>query len=64
LRRGHGIRGDLTRPSPRSPQPAYEELGERLRELIDVHGLGPGDGLMSDRDLAERLGVSCTSNRY
>jgi GntR family transcriptional regulator, transcriptional repressor for pyruvate dehydrogenase complex len=41
----------------------YEELVERLRELIDVQGLEPGDRLMSERDLAERLGVSRTSVR-
>jgi DNA-binding FadR family transcriptional regulator len=34
-----------------------------LRELIDVQGLEPGDRLMSERDLAERLGVSRTSVR-
>jgi GntR family transcriptional repressor for pyruvate dehydrogenase complex len=41
----------------------YEEVVERLRELIDVQGLQPGDRLMSERDLAERLGVSRTSVR-
>jgi GntR family transcriptional regulator, transcriptional repressor for pyruvate dehydrogenase complex len=41
----------------------YEEVVERLRELIDVQGLEPGDRLMSERDLAERLGVSRTSVR-
>jgi GntR family transcriptional regulator, transcriptional repressor for pyruvate dehydrogenase complex len=41
----------------------YEEVIERLRELIDVQGLQPGDRLMSERELAERLGVSRTSVR-
>jgi GntR family transcriptional regulator, transcriptional repressor for pyruvate dehydrogenase complex len=41
----------------------YEEVVERLRELIDVQGLRPGDRLMSERELAERLGVSRTSVR-
>ncbi|MEA2361518.1 MAG: GntR family transcriptional regulator, transcriptional repressor for pyruvate dehydrogenase complex [Thermoleophilaceae bacterium] len=41
----------------------YEEVVERLRELIDVQGLRPGDRLMSERDLADRLGVSRTSVR-
>jgi GntR family transcriptional regulator, transcriptional repressor for pyruvate dehydrogenase complex len=41
----------------------YEEVVERLRELIDVQGLKPGDRLMSERELAERLGVSRTSVR-
>ena len=41
----------------------YEQVVERLRELIDVQGLRPGDKLMSERDLAARLGVSRTSVR-
>lgn len=41
----------------------YQEVVERLRELIDVQGLKPGDRLMSERELAERLGVSRTSIR-
>ena len=41
----------------------YEEVVERLRELIDVQELRPGDRLMSERELAERLGVSRTSVR-
>jgi GntR family transcriptional regulator, transcriptional repressor for pyruvate dehydrogenase complex len=41
----------------------YEDVVERLRELIDVQELGPGDRLMSERELAERLGVSRTSVR-
>jgi GntR family transcriptional regulator, transcriptional repressor for pyruvate dehydrogenase complex len=41
----------------------YEEVVDRLRELIDVQGLQPGDRLMSERELAERLGVSRTSVR-
>jgi GntR family transcriptional regulator, transcriptional repressor for pyruvate dehydrogenase complex len=41
----------------------YEEVVERLRELIEVQELKPGDRLMSERELAERLGVSRTSVR-
>jgi GntR family transcriptional regulator, transcriptional repressor for pyruvate dehydrogenase complex len=41
----------------------YEQVVERLRELIDVQGLQPGDRLMSERELADRLGVSRTSVR-
>jgi GntR family transcriptional regulator, transcriptional repressor for pyruvate dehydrogenase complex len=41
----------------------YEEVVARLRELIDVQGLQPGDRLMSERELAQRLGVSRTSVR-
>ena len=41
----------------------YEEIVERLRELIDLQRLQPGDRLMSERELAERLGVSRTSVR-
>jgi GntR family transcriptional repressor for pyruvate dehydrogenase complex len=48
-------------PIPRSP--LYEQVVERLREFIDVQRLQPGDRLMSERELAERLGVSRTSVR-
>ena len=41
----------------------YEEIADRLRELIDVQGLEPGDKLMPERELATRLGVSRTSVR-
>jgi GntR family transcriptional repressor for pyruvate dehydrogenase complex len=41
----------------------YEQVAERLREHIDVEGLRPGDRLLSERELAERLGVSRTSVR-
>jgi GntR family transcriptional repressor for pyruvate dehydrogenase complex len=41
----------------------YEQVVERLRELIDAQKLKPGDRLMSERELAERLGVSRTSVR-
>jgi GntR family transcriptional repressor for pyruvate dehydrogenase complex len=43
--------------------PLYEEVAERLRQFIDVQKLKPGDRLMSERELAERLGVSRTSVR-
>jgi GntR family transcriptional regulator, transcriptional repressor for pyruvate dehydrogenase complex len=52
--------GDL-RPIPRSP--LYEQVIERLRAFIDATDLQPGDRLMSERELAERLGVSRTSVR-
>lgn len=48
-------------PIPRSP--LYEQVAERLREFIDAQQLKPGDRLMSERELAERLGVSRTSVR-
>jgi len=48
-------------PIPRSP--LYERVVERLREFIDAQRLEPGDRLMSERELAERLGVSRTSVR-
>lgn len=41
----------------------YEQVVERLREHIDVEGLQPGDRLLSEREMAERLGVSRTSVR-
>jgi GntR family transcriptional repressor for pyruvate dehydrogenase complex len=49
------------RPIPRSP--LYEQVAERLREFIDTQQLQPGDRLMSERELAEQLGVSRTSVR-
>jgi GntR family transcriptional repressor for pyruvate dehydrogenase complex len=41
----------------------YEQVVQRLREHIDLEGLGPGDRLLSEREMAERLGVSRTSVR-
>lgn len=41
----------------------YQQVAERLRAHIDVEGLRPGDRLLSERELAERLGVSRTSVR-
>ncbi|MDO8210209.1 FadR/GntR family transcriptional regulator [Conexibacter sp. CPCC 206217] len=48
-------------PIPRSP--LYEQVAERLRDFIDAERLQPGDRLMSERELAEQLGVSRTSVR-
>lgn len=53
--------GDALQPIQRSP--LYEQVVQRLREFIDVEQLKPGDRLMSERELAERLGVSRTSVR-
>jgi GntR family transcriptional regulator, transcriptional repressor for pyruvate dehydrogenase complex len=61
---GAALRGDVQhalRPLRRSR--LYEQVVERLREFIDVQGLQPGDRLMSERELSERLGVSRTSVR-
>lgn len=52
---------DALQPIQRSP--LYEQVVARLREFIDVEELKPGDRLMSERELAERLGVSRTSVR-
>ena len=41
----------------------YQQVADRLRAHIDVEGLQPGDRLLSERELAERLGVSRTSVR-
>lgn len=41
----------------------YEQVVDRLRRHIDVEGLRPGDRLLSEREMAERLGVSRTSVR-
>ena len=54
---------DLGGLSPIRRSPLYEEVAERLREFIDVQELRPGDRLMSERELAQRLGVSRTSVR-
>jgi GntR family transcriptional regulator, transcriptional repressor for pyruvate dehydrogenase complex len=43
--------------------PLYEEVVTRLRAFIDVEKLKPGDKLLSERELAQRLGVSRTSVR-
>jgi GntR family transcriptional regulator, transcriptional repressor for pyruvate dehydrogenase complex len=43
--------------------PLYEEVVARLRTFIDVQQLQPGDRLLSERELAQRLGVSRTSVR-
>lgn len=48
---------------PIARSPLYEQVVERLREFIDAQQLQPGDRLMSERELAERLGVSRTSVR-
>jgi GntR family transcriptional repressor for pyruvate dehydrogenase complex len=48
---------------PIARSPLYEQVAERLRAFIDAEQLQPGDRLMSERDLAERLGVSRTSVR-
>jgi GntR family transcriptional repressor for pyruvate dehydrogenase complex len=52
---------DSLQPIHRSP--LYEQVVQRLRDFIDVEDLKPGDRLMSERELAERLGVSRTSVR-
>jgi len=48
---------------PIARSPLYEQVIERLRAFIDAQALQPGDRLMSERELAERLGVSRTSVR-
>ncbi len=52
---------DSLQPIARSP--LYEQVAERLREFIRESDLQPGDRLLAERDLAERLGVSRTSVR-
>lgn len=41
----------------------YQDVLEQIRELMDGGVLKPGDKLMPERELAERLGVSRTSVR-
>lgn len=48
---------------PIEHSPLYEVVATRLREFIDAEKLQPGDRLLPERDLAERLGVSRTSVR-
>ena len=46
-----------------SGRPLYERVVQRLEELIRTEELRPGDRLMTERDLAQKLGVSRTSIR-
>lgn len=39
----------------------YEQIVAQLREHMKVHGLGPGDRLPAERELAQALGVSRAS---
>jgi GntR family transcriptional regulator, transcriptional repressor for pyruvate dehydrogenase complex len=48
---------------PIARTPLYEQVVDRLREFIDVQRLEPGDRLMSERELAQQLGVSRSSVR-
>jgi GntR family transcriptional repressor for pyruvate dehydrogenase complex len=48
---------------PIEHNPLYEVVAARLRDFIDAEGLEPGDRLLPERELAERLGVSRTSVR-
>jgi GntR family transcriptional repressor for pyruvate dehydrogenase complex len=41
----------------------YEQVIARVRDHIDIQGLEPGDRLLPEREMAERLGVSRTSLR-
>jgi GntR family transcriptional repressor for pyruvate dehydrogenase complex len=49
--------------SPVSRKPLYEQLVEHLRAFVVEAGLVAGDRLPSERELAERLGVSRASVR-
>jgi GntR family transcriptional repressor for pyruvate dehydrogenase complex len=50
-----------TRPLER--RPLHEQVSDRLRELIDVQQLQPGDKITPERELATQLGVSRHSVR-
>jgi GntR family transcriptional repressor for pyruvate dehydrogenase complex len=49
--------------SPARSRPLYERVVGRLEELIRAEELRPGDRLMTERELASKLGVSRTSIR-
>lgn len=49
--------------TPLRRAPLYEEIAQRLRDLIAARRLAPGDRLPSERELATSLGVSRTSVR-
>ncbi len=49
--------------SPVTRKPLYEQLVEHLRAFVVEAGLSAGDRLPSERELAERLGVSRASLR-
>lgn len=53
---------DNLKRSP-APQPVYLQVAERIQQLIKNGELAPGDQLMSERELAEKLRVSRTSIR-
>jgi GntR family transcriptional regulator, transcriptional repressor for pyruvate dehydrogenase complex len=53
--------GEGLQPIERSP--LYEVVAARLSEFIETEKLEPGDRLLPERELAERLGVSRTSVR-
>jgi GntR family transcriptional repressor for pyruvate dehydrogenase complex len=48
---------------PIERSPLYEVVAARLKEFIEAENLEPGDRLLPERELAERLGVSRTSVR-
>ncbi|BBZ28610.1 GntR family transcriptional regulator [Mycolicibacterium madagascariense] len=48
---------------PVDRRPLYEQVGERLREFVDVNGLQPGARLMTERELAQQLSVGRSSIR-
>jgi GntR family transcriptional repressor for pyruvate dehydrogenase complex len=51
------------RLQPIAHSPLYEQVAQRLQEFIAGAKLQPGDRLMTERELAEQLGVSRTSVR-
>lgn len=46
-----------------APQPVYLQVADRIQQLIKSGDLAPGDQLLSERELAEKLRVSRTSVR-
>src|SRR5262245_27493754 len=46
-----------------APKPLHEQVVEQIQQLIKNGELNPGDQLLPERELAEKLGVSRTSVR-
>jgi GntR family transcriptional repressor for pyruvate dehydrogenase complex len=57
------VAGKETRLRPLAKEPLFERVAAALTDYIETHGLQPGDKLMSERELANQLGVARSSVR-